>query len=211
MKLRSFGCSFTAGTDLVDCEQNWPEILAYRLGALCINYSEPGVGNLYIAESVLQHARSGDFCIINWTYIDRFDFVDPASEEWKSILPGDISNYSKMYYRYLHSQYRDMLSNLLSAVAVVDFLEKESIPFIMTVIDDLWFERVYDSWHNSAAVTRLQSRLRPHVFDFEGQNFLSWARTKAYPISVANHPLDQAHAAAADLMQPVIASILHRA
>jgi hypothetical protein len=211
MEIRSFGCSFTAGTDLVDCEQNWPQILAKRLNVLCLNYSEPGTGNLFIAESVLRHARPGDFCIINWTYIDRFDFVDPVSEEWKSILPGDTANYSKTYYRYLHSQYRDMLSNLLTSVAVVDFLEKQSIPFMMTVIDDLWFELVHDSWHNSTAVTRLQSRLRQHVFDFEGQNFLSWARQKSYSISVANHPLDQAHVAAADLMQPVIESILHRA
>ena len=211
MKLRAFGCSFTAGTDLVDSENSWPILVARRIGALHMNHAEAGIGNLRIAESVLQHARPGDVCVINWTWIDRFDFVDRISEEWRSVLPADETNYSKIYYRHFHSQYRDMLSNLFTAVAVIDFLKQHNIPFIMTTIDHLWFENVVESWHNPIAVRSLQARLKPHVCDFEGKNFLDWAHDNGYPVSRTLHPLEQAHTAAADLMQPIIESILRKA
>lgn len=211
MRLRAFGCSFTDGTDLADSENSWPILVARRIGALYINHAEAGIGNLRIAESVLRHARPGDMCVINWTWIDRFDFVDRISEEWKSVLPADETNYSKNYYRYFYSQYRDMLSNLLNAIAVIDFLEQHDIPFMMTTIDDLWFGDILESWHDPTAVKWLQARLDPHVYNFKGKNFLDWAHDNGYPVSSTLHPLEQAHTAAADLMQPIIESILHRA
>jgi hypothetical protein len=211
MNLRSFGCSFTAGTDLIDKNNVWSNIIADRLGVLHMNHAGAGIGNLCIAESVMQHATANDVCVINWTWIDRFDFVDPLSETWKSILPVDVNNYSKIYYRYLHSQYRDMLTSLLQAATVIDYLKSKNINFIMTIIDDLWMARVHRGWHDPLAVTWLQNKLRPYLHDFEGMNFLSWTRHHKFPISNTWHPLDEAHFAAADLMQPVIASILHRA
>lgn len=211
MNLRSFGCSFTAGTDLF-CEDNvWTNVIADRLGLLHINHGEGGIGNLRIAESAMRYSQPGDLCIINWTWIDRFDFIDARSEDWKTILPVDVNDYTKTYYRYLHSQYRDMLTNLLYAVAVIDYVERNKIQCVMTVIDDLWFARVQDEWHDSRTVTYLQQRLRPYVYDFNGMTFLDWSREKGFPISDGWHPMDPAHQAAADLMQPVIESILRTA
>ena len=210
MQIYSFGCSFTAGTGLIS-DDTWASLVADRLGLLHSNYGEAGAGNLRIAESVMKHARPGTFCIINWTWIDRFDFVDCLSETWKTVLPVDNSNYAKTYYRYLHSQYRDMLTCLSQAATVIDYLESQQIGFMMTVIDDLWLEPVHPQWHDPRAVTWLQYKLRPHLYDFEGRNFLSWAKQNNYPISDDWHPLDLAHAAAADVMQPIIASILRRA
>lgn len=209
MRIGSFGCSFTAGTDLFDPEQTWPNIVAQRLGVMYINHAEPGIGNLRIAESVLQHTRPGDVCIINWTWIDRFDFVDSISETWKTILPVDINDYTKTYYRYLHSQYRDMLCSLMQAVALVDYLERNNVKFMMTMIDDLWFETVNEAWHEPRAVSNLQSRLIPYTHRFGNKNFLDWARDAGFPISDAWHPLDQAHDAAADIMQPIVYDLLY--
>jgi hypothetical protein len=41
-------------------------------------------------------------------------------------------------------------------------------------------------------------------------DFLTWSKQKGHAITSIGHPLEEAHAAAADLMQPVIESILHR-
>ena len=211
MNLRSFGCSFTAGTDLFCPDNTWANVIAERLGLLHINHGEAGIGNLRIAENAMRYSRPGDLCIINWTWIDRFDFIDARSEDWKTILPVDVNDYTKTYYRYLHSQYRDMLANLMYAVSVIDYLERQNIHFVMTVIDDSWFARVQDEWHDSRTVTYLQQRLRPYLHFFEDKTFLDWSREKGFPISETWHPMDPAHFAAADLMQPVIESILRRA
>lgn len=211
MNSRSFGCSFTAGTDLFSDDNTWPNIIAEKLGWLHINHAEAGIGNLRIAESVLTHANSGDFCVVNWTWIDRFDFVDFKSEQWKSIRPTNQDSISLAYYRDLHSQYRDMLVNLMYAVTVIDYFERNNISFIMTVIDNLWFEQVNPNWHDYKAITRLQNRLRPYVYFFQGMTFLDYSRDKGFPVSEAWHPMDLAHEAAAEIMLPVIASILHRA
>ena len=211
MNLRSFGCSFTAGTDLFGVDNVWSNLIAERLGTIHLNHGQAGIGNLRIAELAMLHSQPGDVCVVNWTWIDRFDFIDVVSEDWKTILPVDVNNYAKTYYRYLHSQYRDMLSSLMLATSLIDYFERNGIRFMMTIIDDLWFESVEESWHNPRAIKHLQNRLKPYVHYFEGQNFLAWSKTKGFPISATSHPLDPAHEAAADLMQPIIESILHKA
>lgn len=208
MKLRSFGCSFAAGSELCSEDHVWTNQVAEKLGIWHINHAQDGIGNLQIAESVMLNAMPGDICVVNWTWIDRFDFVDAASEQWKTILPVDVNNYTKTYYRYLHSQYRDMLTNLMQAAAVIDFLQHNNIGFVMTAIDDLWMEKVQSSWHQSRAVDWMQSRLSPYLCQFEGQNFLAWARSNNFPISDTWHPLDLAHQRAADVMLPKIQALL---
>lgn len=211
MNLRSFGCSFTAGTDLYSSDNVWTNVIADRLGLLHINHAEAAIGNLRIAESAMRYSNPGDLCVVNWTWIDRFDFVDCHSEQWNTILPTDNTPVSKNYYRYLHSQYRDMLVNLMHAVSLIDHFERNKIRCVMTVIDDLWFTEIKPEWHDPRTVTHLQQRLRPYMYFFEGKTFLDWSREKEFPISEAWHPMDPAHFAAADLMQPAIESILHRA
>jgi hypothetical protein len=51
----------------------------------------------------------------------------------------------------------------------------------------------------SPGVGLLQDLTYPHMLDFEGLNFLDWSKLKGYSISPEpyNHPLDDAHSAAA--------------
>ena len=81
----------------------------------------------------------------------------------------------------------------------------------MTYMDDLLFETVNPKWHPPDAVAYLQQLVRSHLHDFAGQNFLDWSRSNRFEVSAAWHPLEQAHAAAAELMAPKIDAILHRA
>ena len=208
MMLKSFGCSFIFGSDLSDDGQTvtyatpskltWPALMAKKIGLNYACYARPGSGNLRILESVLSHAATGekDLFVIGWTWIDRFDYTT-TQDEWKTILPVDTTALAKTYYKDLHSQYRDKLTTLLQIRIAIDALNQSQIPFIMTYMDDLIFE---SKWHTTSAVIRLQEFVQPYMTTFEGNTFLDWARTKKYEISPTLHPLEPAHAAAAEFM-----------
>ena len=79
----------------------------------------------------------------------------------------------------------------------VDVLKRRNLPFIMTYMDGLMFDY---RWNTSAAVNDLQDLVRPYMTLFDNMNFLEWSKHKGYLIGTAAHPLEQAHAAAADYM-----------
>ena len=224
MKLKSFGCSFIFGTNLEDdgrdlpiptpSQHTWPAYLAQHLGYEYDCWARPGSGNLQIAERVLSHAVNNDstLFVIGWTWIDRFDYVSETASKWpadlsksgsgwgtgwKTIMPVDNTSVAKTYYRYLHSEYQDKLNTLISIRTVIDVLQSKNLPFIMTYIDDLMFNT---QWHVSPAVLELQEYIRPYMTTFNNLNFLEWSKKNNYPISKSLHPLEQAHAAAANYM-----------
>lgn len=209
--LRSFGCSFIYGSELADRSRTWPALLATRIGLEHVNHATEGSGNLRIMESVLNHATADDVCVIGWTWIDRFDHIDIADETWHTILPTHTDHLADFYYRQLHSQYRDMLTNLVYVKSTIDYLDSIGCGFIMTYMDNLLFESVRDDWHQSKAVTWLQHQIKPRMSTFEEMTFLEWSRKRGFAESALWHPLDDAHAAAAGVMLPVIESIQHTA
>jgi hypothetical protein len=161
-------------------------------------YAKPGSGNLRIAERVLSQAACNEqnLYVIGWTWIDRFDYTN-KDDQWYTITPTTDTSTSRMYYRDLHSQYRDKLASLMAIRTCVDVLTEKRIPFIMTYMDDLLWET---PWHTTPAIADLQNYSRPYFKDFEGMTFLNWSKDQGYPISDMLHPLEPAHAAAADLV-----------
>ena len=208
MKIKSFGCSFIYGSELSDnphiwkySNLTWPAILAKRLGYDYECHARPGSGNLQIAERVLNECDKNDSAvyIIDWTWIDRFDFIksqDPW-QPWGTLRPSSTEKHAESYYKNLHSEYRDKLTTLISVKTVIDILLEKDIQFIMTYEDDLIFDQ---RWHASSAVKELQKTVSKHMTTFEGLGFFSWSRENNYSISEAWHPLEQAHRAAADYM-----------
>ena len=75
----------------------------------------------------------------------------------------------------------------------------------MTCIDDLIFDR---QWHNTYNISTMQDRVEPYITRFEGKNFLDWSREKGFPISETLHPLESAHAAAAEYLLPIAQSLV---
>jgi hypothetical protein len=221
MKIKSFGCSFIFGSELADnpdskvladpvdqfSQLTWPALFAKQLGYDYDCHARPGAGNLQIAERVLNECSSADsdFFIINWTFIDRFDrfnFSGPDDEwqPWSTIRPGSTEKWAEIYWKNLHSEYRDKLTTLMYIKTVIDTLLENNIKFIMTYMDDLIFDQ---RWHVTPAVTNLQKYALPYMTTFEGKNFLDWSRSKGYPETEAWHPLEEAHAGAADYMLKV--------
>jgi hypothetical protein len=104
---------------------------------------------------------------------------------------------AKTYYQELHSETRDKLTSLMSIKTVIDSLQERDFPFIMTYMDELLFDRTYNT---TPTITALQDYIEPCMTRFEGQTFLNWSRKHDYPESAGWHPLEQAHAVGAEVI-----------
>jgi hypothetical protein len=201
MKLKSFGCSFVYGNELSDChgqpsQLTWPGIIAKHLKLSYECYARPGSGNLQILNQILREAPNGPaLFIINWTWIDRFDYLDSYNDSWQTLLPNEESGNARYYFKNIHSQYRDKLTSLLHINTAIQTLKQYNQKFIMTAMDELLFE---DVWHCDAAMELLQDSIFPYIQNFNGYSFLEWSRINGYPESDLWHPLEAAHQAAAE-------------
>ena len=224
----SFGCSFVWGTDLHDCPPDqdqltpsaltWPALIAKKVGRRHRCWAMGGSGNLSIADRVMSRIKNRlssqqVLWIINWTYIDRFDVrIERTSgintNAWDTIVPSQTEIRSQYYYRHLHDETRDKFANLMYIYSVIQALIQERIPFVMTYMDPLL---LCDRYSMPACVRFLQDQVRPYLHDFNGMDFLTWSREQGYAISDSNHPLEEAHEAATELMWPIIDAILHKA
>jgi hypothetical protein len=230
MILKSFGCSFIFGSDLADDENGeihaqasrltWPALLAQDLGYSYQCHARPGSGNLRILEKVLsQSSHDPALFVIGWSWIDRFDYtVLPSGRDhiydfigdadlWRTVMPIDTDSRAKNYYKDLHSQYRDKLSNLTYIHTAISVLKSRHIPFVMTYMDELLFET---QWHCNGAILELQKSIRPYMTTFEDQTFLEWSRKKGFPISETLHPLEPAHQAGFELIKSRLGATLHK-
>lgn len=221
MKLKSFGCSFIYGTDLADdgrgyyiatpSRLTWPALVAKDLNYTYDCFARPGSGNLRVLEKVLAQASLNEDAVfvIGWSWIDRFDYTaeptEPtvpsefiANEVWKTVMPIDTDSRAHNYYRDLHSQYRDKLTNLIYIKTTIDVLKQKNIPFIMTYMDNILFET---QWQYTPAIKELQDYIRPFMTTFDGSTFLEYSKEKGFPISETLHPLEPAHQAAFELIK----------
>jgi len=220
MKLKSFGCSFTYGTDLADCnvsdrepsQYTWPALLAKHFNLTYESYAWPGIGNLQIMHEALSQASLTDpaIFVINWTWLDRFDFLDPLKEHWCTLRPDGNTQEHQLYYRHFYNQYHTMLTNAVYIKTTLDILKSRGIKFIMTLMDTTLFDVVDPIWQDPRSISMLQKEIRPYINWFENQTFLNWSKQKGFPISETLHPLEPAHQAASELILPNFDTILHK-
>ena len=212
MILKSFGCSFTYGSDLSDCEipvggdaskSTWPALLANSLGYDYECYAQPGIGNLQIYHTVLSQLplENSDILVINWSWMDRFDFIDVLTEHWHTLRPDGTTDEHQLYYKYFYSQYHTMMTNSAYISSTVGLLKKYNKKFIMTLMDHTLFDIVDEHWQDPRSISLLQKEINPYITRFNGQTFLEWAKDKGFPISNTLHPLEEAHQAAFELIK----------
>lgn len=203
--LKSFGCSFIYGSDLSDCtdfkhsQLTWPALIASKLNLEYQCLAQPGQGNFKIYADILANSEPNEHSVflINWTWIDRYDYIDHR-ESWQTLRPADENQLQKFYYQNLHSQMQDMICDATYILAACKHLQQLNIPYVMTYMDSLLFESVDQSWHNPKYVDSLQNNLSTVLKNFDGVNFLTWAKNNNFEISSRWHPLETAHVAAAD-------------
>lgn len=220
MNLMSFGCSFIFGTDLSDDGRDlpiptassltWPALIAKQLGMDYHCHARGGQGNLFILEQLLcEIDRYQDaFVVVGWTWIDRFDYINCEQNrwiDWKALRPSMHDDVSNIYFKHINSQYRDQLTSLIYMQTAIDLLDRKGVPYIMTCMDELIFDR---RWNTTPAITNLQNYVQPCMSTFNGNNFLHWAKINNFEISPTWHPLEAAHAAAAEIMMPIAQSLV---
>lgn len=232
MMLKAFGCSFIHGTDLADTGpltansfrpslSTWPALVAKRLNLAYNCVAKGGSGNLQILDNVLSSAEmdrnQSDLFVIAWTWSQRYDYSNPQGPHfngpdrsaWQTLhapMSASSSDLQDLYFRHLHSEYRDKLTTLIYINIVIEMMQSRQLPFFMTCMDQIILD---DRWHVTPAIAYLQEKARPHIADFHGQNFVQWATSMQFPISDTGHPLEEAHAAAAELMLPRIQSLVN--
>jgi hypothetical protein len=211
MIVKSFGCSFVWGSELSDINSKnkkfslltWPALIANKKQSQYQCYARPGAGNFFILQSLLNQLQDpNDLYIINWTFHGRYDYVFAHGEKtitsWHSITPWDSHDRAKFYYQNFHSEFTDKLQNLIWISTAVQALTQINAKFCMTYMDHLLLD---SRWNCNPAMIKLQETVRPHLHQFDGQDFVAWSQQNQYPIGPAgNHPLDQAHAAAAEYL-----------
>ena len=217
MIIKGFGCSFIYGSELADDRYHepgrfgsrlvWPALLAKDCGYEYNCYAFAGVGNLYIAEQVLNQCASNNpaIFIINWSFIDRFDYFDPElksrldpdnHQEWLTCRPhisiSSEETVNDLYYRNFHSEYRDKLTTLMSIKICIDTLKQQNIKFLMTYMDPLMFDT---KWNVSPAVLSMQEYIRPYCTEFNGKNFVEYGRDLGHQVTHSGHILESGHQA----------------
>jgi hypothetical protein len=211
MILASFGDSFIFGTDLKDAvcklpetwkpsQQTWPALIAQQLQHDYQCFAQPGVGNNQILQQIIkavaQYSNNAIY-IANWTWIDRFDYVSVANNDWHTVRPSlDNPDIDKLYYKTFHSELADKFNSLVYINAAIDILQQNNCKFLMTYMDHLLLDQ---TWHAPDHVVFLQNRIKQHLKTFDGLTFLEWSRKHRYKESQLWHPLEDAHVAAAQL------------
>ena len=220
MKLKSFGCSFTYGSDLYDCtnipfegsQSTWPALLAKSIDAEYSCYAYPGIGNLQIYQTILDQVSltDSDFFVVNWTWLDRFDFIDPLQEHWNTLRPDGDTQEHQLYYRYFYNQYHTLLTNGSYISSAIGILKQHNIKFVMTLMDETLFEDIDSNWQLPRPIKILQDQINPYITKFDNKTFLEFSKEKGFPISKNLHPLESAHQAAFELIAPNFDTILHK-
>ena len=210
MKLKSFGCSFIWGSELPDVQipghahsqLTWPARLSQELNMPYECHAWPGRGNFFIANQVLNQLTQKEptLYVINWTWIDRFEFVDQDYPDgrWETLRPGRNNHpHGDFYYRNLHSELSDKLHSLQMIKLVTMELLSAQQPFIMCYMDNLIFDQ---RWHTTPAMLMQQEFVKPLMLhwsmpDYEPDvmNWAVWAAQHGHPITTSNHLLESGH------------------
>ena len=225
MILGAFGDSFLFGSDLSDIQDQdskqwffpskltYPALLADKLNFQYYCTALPAQGNKVIADDILRavaHHGNNMLYIINWSWIDRFEYMGHGRPGecagWCSTLPGNSDRNSEFYYKNFHSDIDCKLTNLMFIHTALNCLLEKDCVFIMTYMDELLFDK---TWHCPPSVEYLQNSIQDFTTNYEGQNFLNWAKDNYYPISNNWHPLEESHQKASEYWLPKVKTLLN--
>jgi len=219
----AIGDSFTRGDELADCpydynlaknysHSTWPALLAKELNVKydarqCVG----GIGNDQISWKVIGKVSPTRFYIVNWTWFERFDYLDPETNYWKTTHPRHEENLDHFFYRNIDSDLWNLYRNLQLIHSTIEMLKYNNINFIMTCLEPKYktqLQHIFHSnfvntmygqrWHK--VITNLHNQVLPHIIDFDGLTFLEWTKINGWKCGPNGHPLEDAHIAAAEYM-----------
>ena len=205
-KLHAFGDSFTYGSDLQDCDNvnneapkghslcTWSALVAKDKSIDYICYASPGETNQTIVRHFFNNINSidsNDLVVLNWTWINRWDFYNINDNKWESLRPDSTKSiFFKNYITYFQSELWDKLETLKAINLVHSVLKNKKIKFIATCVDSLAFDT---KWHCPEYIENLQNNVKDDITWFNDMGFYDWAKENNYKISDNWHPLEEAH------------------
>jgi hypothetical protein len=209
-RIVSFGDSFTWGTDLADCTQKpltgfshytWPALLAKHLGISYECRALGGASNSNIVRRLIKRIpalKQTDLIILNWTYIDRWEYHNGTTDLWESLRPsGTESNeFHKYFYKYVHSQYWNLYESLKHIMFAHELLRNRGVNYLSTAMDKLLVERPFEDKPENLETSVLVDQVEPSLFWFDGLDFLSWSIENHFTLGATGHPIEEAHQAA---------------
>ncbi len=181
----------------------WPALLATHLNLeyRCVAY--PGISNQTIIRKLLKflpEINSTDLVVIDWTFIDRWDYVDineiRIDNQWKTLrsTSNKKTKIEKFYFEAVQSELWYKWESLRAIMLAVHLLRSRDIDFIMTSEDTLPFD---EEFHNPSYITHAQDEVKNHINWFNGKGFYQWSNDQGFPRGIQNnHPLEEAHQAA---------------
>ena len=184
-------------------KNTWSALLAEHLKLAYICHAKPGCSNETILRKLIQYIpniSSNDFVVINWTYIDRWDFVDPTAlpidTQWTTITPTNKnkSSFEKFYFKYIQSELLHKWESLRNILLAIKVLKEKNIKFLMTCTDKLILDQTY---HAPSYIKNIQAEIVDYIIWFEELGFDDWCTKHKFPRGKENnHPLEEAHIAA---------------
>jgi len=213
-KVIAIGDSFTRGDELADCpddaplqysESTWPASIATILNCDYKCYAIGGIGNQWISWNIADKLQQDTLVIANWTWFERFDYVDIETDHWKTTHPRHQNKLNHYFYRNLDSDIWNLHRNLQQMHSSISLLKQNNINFIMTCVDPHYganFDNFRPpgsnvSTHWQTAIANLQAQVKHYIVNFYGYTFLEWAKHKNFEIGPNGHPLEKAHIEAA--------------
>ena len=227
-KIVSFGDSFVFGNELNDNDngsKSWIGQTAKNLGTEYQTCAVAGCGNDHIARQIYSYfstnAVDNTLAVINWTWMNRWDFYIVEHETWITLGPTCVPD--KLKDLVTRTQAEDMIEfyttranssllwnkfrNLQTIFAVQTYLKQKNITSVQTYMDYQLFDTTY---HAPDYIQELQNLVRPELKLFEELNFVDWAKKKGFPVTEPGlHPLEAAHDAASKLWQGVYSNLLN--
>lgn len=176
----------------------WPSLLSKHLNLSYECLAIPGSSNFSISRefiNVLGSITSDDFVVINWTWVDRWDYFDTHDNSWKTLRPSNNKNeVNELYYKYFHSEIWNKFESLKQILLVLNLLKENNINYIMTCVDELINDTQF---HNPPYITYIQKQLADDITWFNDMGFYNWSKHNEYAISThGQHPLEEAHQSA---------------
>jgi hypothetical protein len=230
-KVVAFGDSFTRGDELADSKLpssiepyshsklTWPALVADNCPYEC--YAVGGIGNQWISWKVTSLLRKLQNClvIVNWTWFERFDYVDVIDKSWATAHPRITNDVNHFFYKHIDSDVWNLFRNLQQIHSTICLLEQNNIKFLMTCLDPMLYKKaIYPetpSWQNGHqdptswqhehrdAAVELQKEVMHYIINFYGFTFAEWTKHKKFEIGPGGHPLQKAHAEAAKYINMV--------
>ena len=217
-KIIGFGDSFVFGTELKNNptgNRSWIAQAAQQLNVDYCTTAVPGCGNDHIARQIYSYYANNNtqdtLAVINWTWMNRWDFYIVEHETWITLGPSCVPE--KLKHLVERTEAQDMIDfyrhranssliwnkirNLQTIYSVQTYLKHKKIVSVQTYMDDCLFQ---DDFHAPDYIKEFQNLVKPGMESFQGLNIVDWSKKNGFAVTDPGlHPLEDAHAVACKL------------